>query len=267
MERYLSIGEMAKARGVNVQSLRYYEKLGILVPEYVNPQSGYRYYAPEQIMILDTIILCVDLGIPLKRLKDYVDDAGQLEFERLLEDGRQQAQEKMRKIETSLHTIDRTLQHVHAQKDYLGRQGHYSRFIFARAVLTLPCPQTPSGEVYEKTLNSLFDLAYEKGLKASFPHGIISHYEDGHFCEARMFLEVQPEESEWVECLPAGKYHCYQEKREIHTNPALVFAENLKQLGDAEIIVSSMSPSSYKYDEVVLEFQLLQTMQASAQEK
>ena len=37
MERYLSIGEMAKARGVNVQSLRYYEKLGILVPEYVNP--------------------------------------------------------------------------------------------------------------------------------------------------------------------------------------------------------------------------------------
>lgn len=267
MERYLSIGEVAKARGVNVQSLRYYEKLGILVPEYVNPQSGYRYYAPEQIMILDTIILCVDLGIPLKRLKEYVDDAGQLEFERLLEDGRRQAQEKMQKIEASLHTIDRTLQHVHAQKDYLGRQGYYTRPIFARTVLTLPCPQTPSGEVYEKTLSSLFALACDKGLQASFPHGIISHYEDGRFCGARMFLEVQPTDSEWVECLPAGDHCCYQEKREIHSDPAQVFAEQLQQQGNAEIIVSSMSPSSYKYDKVVLEFQLLLTEQAPAREQ
>ena len=66
MENLLSIGELAKIRNVNVQSLRYYEKLGILIPAYVNPESGYRYYSLEQIMILDTIILCVDLGIPLK---------------------------------------------------------------------------------------------------------------------------------------------------------------------------------------------------------
>lgn len=64
MENLLSIGEVAKIRNVNVQSLRYYEKLGILIPAYINPETGYRYYSLEQIMILDTIILCVDLGIP-----------------------------------------------------------------------------------------------------------------------------------------------------------------------------------------------------------
>lgn len=69
MENLLSIGEVAKIRNVNVQSLRYYEKLGILIPAYINPETGYRYYSLEQIMILDTIILCVDLGIPLKDLK------------------------------------------------------------------------------------------------------------------------------------------------------------------------------------------------------
>ncbi len=86
MQSYLSIGEVAKIRNIDVQSLRYYEKLGILIPAYVNPENGYRYYSLEQIMVLDTIILCIDLGIPLKKLKEYVDDSGQLEFERLLKD-------------------------------------------------------------------------------------------------------------------------------------------------------------------------------------
>ncbi len=84
MNNFLSIGELAKLRNVNVQSLRYYEKLGILIPAYINPKSGYRYYSLEQIMILDTIILCIDLGIPLKDLKNYVNADGELEFEYLL---------------------------------------------------------------------------------------------------------------------------------------------------------------------------------------
>lgn len=97
MQNLLSIGEVAKIRNVNVQSLRYYEKLGILVPAYINPETGYRYYSLEQIMILDTIILCVDLGIPLKDLKNYVDADDQLEFERLLRDGRKLATQKIKK--------------------------------------------------------------------------------------------------------------------------------------------------------------------------
>lgn len=118
MKQFLSIGEVAKARNVNVQSLRYYEKLGILIPAYTNPQNGYRYYTLEQIMILDTILLCIDLGIPLKELINYVDDNGQLQFERLLEDGQRLAKEKIQKIQENLHFIDHTLQHVHAQKAF-----------------------------------------------------------------------------------------------------------------------------------------------------
>ena len=109
MNQYLSIGEVAKARGVNVQSLRYYEKLGILVPAYINPENGYRYYSLEQIMILDTIILCVDLGIPLKNLKNYVDEDGQLKFEQLLQDGRQLARKKIQKIEEKINDLKERL--------------------------------------------------------------------------------------------------------------------------------------------------------------
>ena len=118
MNNFLSIGELAKLRNVNVQSLRYYEKLGILVPAYINPESGYRYYSLEQIMILDTIILCIDLGIPLKDLKNYVNTDGELEFEHLLKDGKKLAKEKIKKIESSIDSINRTLQHINAKKHF-----------------------------------------------------------------------------------------------------------------------------------------------------
>lgn len=256
MEQYLSIGEVAKARGVNVQSLRYYEKLGILVPAYINPQNGYRYYSLEQIMILDTIILCVELGIPLKNLKNYVDQDGQLKFEELLKDGKRLARKKIQTIEENLQSIDHTLMHVRAQKAFLGRTGYYTRYIFPRSIITAPCEQTPDARSYEKCLSSLFDTARQKNLRASFPHGIISYYREGQYTGSQMFLEVLAEESDAVKKIPEGNYLCFQEKREIHSNPAAIFADHLTGPYDAEILVSSMSPSSYKYDEVVLEFQL-----------
>lgn len=72
-----------------------------------------------------------------------------------------------------------------------------------------------------------------------------------------MFLEVLPAQHAQIELLPEGNYICFQEKREIHSDPAQVFSDQLAESYDADIIVSSMSPSSYKYDEVILEFQLL----------
>lgn len=256
MENLLSIGEVAKIRNVNVQSLRYYEKLGILIPAYINPETGYRYYSLEQIMILDTIILCVDLGIPLKDLKQYVDDDDQLEFERLLRDGRKLATQKIKKIESNLNSIDRTLQHIHAQKSFLGREGYYSRFIFERYIITTPCDPQISAKDYENKLSQLFDTAKEKSLQASFPHGVIFTYRNGQLSDTRMFLEVLPCHSDMVQKLVEGNYLCIQEPREAHFDPLTIFPPKLFDTESSTVICSCMSPTTYKYDKVVLEFQI-----------
>ncbi len=257
MENLLSIGELAKIRNVNVQSLRYYEKLGILIPAYVNPESGYRYYSLEQIMILDTIILCVDLGIPLKDLKRYVNSNGELEFEHLLNDGKRLANEKIKKMESSLDSINRTLQHITAQRDYLGKKGYYSRQIFTRYLITIPCKPQMDAKIYEDNLSRLFSLARKQNLQASFPHGIIAGYADGMFQQSVMFLEVLPTDTPAVRRLEAGTYLCYQEPREMHSDPLCIFPQKMTGKSSADIIISCMSPNTYKYDEVVLEFQML----------
>ncbi len=257
MENHLlSIGEMAKSRGIDVQSLRYYEKLGILLPVYVNPATGYRYYAPEQIMVLDTILLCIHLGIPLKELKNYVNAEGQLEFERLLKYGRELATEKIRKIKNGLASIDNTLQQINAQKSFLGQEGYYSRPIRKRYCLSVPCRPKMEPDVYEKKLSSLFHTAESLSLQASFPHGIISDYRYGTWTGSRMFLEVLPCDRDEIEILPEDSYLCFQEPREVHSAPESIFPETLRQREAAAVIVSCMSPNTYKYDAVTLEFQL-----------
>ena len=274
MGNLLSIGEVAKIRDINVQSLRYYEKLGILIPAYINPDSGYRYYTPDQIMILDTIILCIELGIPLKELKEYVGKDGQLEFERLLNYGRMLAKEKMQKIESNIDSIDRTLEYINAQRDFLGREGYYSRYIYERSIITIPSEIKMDAKTYERNLSKLFNVAKKFNLQASFPHGLIANYKNGEFKDSLMFLEVMPEYSahnsdksfidqeankstrQSVTILPARNYLCFQEPREVHSDPLSIFPKKLTGQENATIIISSMSPDTYKYDKVILEFQV-----------
>jgi DNA-binding transcriptional MerR regulator len=71
MKDYLSIGKVAKRKGVSIKSLRYYDEIGILKPAYVNQATNYRYYKEEQLFLIDAITLCIELGIPLKNLPGY----------------------------------------------------------------------------------------------------------------------------------------------------------------------------------------------------
>jgi DNA-binding transcriptional MerR regulator len=256
LENLLSIGEVAKIRGINVQSLRYYEKIGVLTPVYINPESGYRYYSLDQLMILDTILLCIEIGIPLKDLRDYVDESGQLEFERLLCDGRRLAKEKMQRIENHIDSIDYTLGHIRSQRNYFGRRGYYTRYNLERYILTTPCELYVDANTYEETLSRLFSMARDYNLQASFPHGIIVTYRDGKCISSELFLEILPHTGNDTRVIEEGNYRCYQELREVHSNSETIFPEQLMVPGEVTAIISTMSPDVYKYDQVVLEFQV-----------
>ncbi len=44
-----SIGELARRSGLTVSALRFYDGAGVLVPAWVDPSSGYRWYGPAQL--------------------------------------------------------------------------------------------------------------------------------------------------------------------------------------------------------------------------
>jgi DNA polymerase III sliding clamp (beta) subunit (PCNA family) len=60
-----SIGEMARDSGLGVSALRFYDRAGVLVPAWVDPGSGYRWYAPEQVDEARLLVRLRRAGMPL----------------------------------------------------------------------------------------------------------------------------------------------------------------------------------------------------------
>ncbi len=64
----LTIGQLAKAAGVNVQTIRFYERKGLLKPS-ARRASGYRLYDAESLKRLNFIIQAKGLGFSLAEAK------------------------------------------------------------------------------------------------------------------------------------------------------------------------------------------------------
>ena len=45
----LSIGEFSNICQVSTKTLRYYAEIGLILPDEINPENGYRYYSIEQL--------------------------------------------------------------------------------------------------------------------------------------------------------------------------------------------------------------------------
>jgi DNA-binding transcriptional MerR regulator len=60
---------------VSVRTLRYYDELGLLRPLWIDPETGYRWYAPDQLARLHRILALRDLGVALADIGRLLDDA------------------------------------------------------------------------------------------------------------------------------------------------------------------------------------------------
>lgn len=62
------IGEFSLIAQVSGRLLRYYDEIGLLSPEYTDPQTGYRYYSARQLPRLNRILVLKELGLGLDQI-------------------------------------------------------------------------------------------------------------------------------------------------------------------------------------------------------
>lgn len=74
MDDLLRIGAFARLANVTVKTLRFYADEGLLPPYYVDPRSGYRYYAAVQIPLLTKILNLREVGFALSEIADLLDN-------------------------------------------------------------------------------------------------------------------------------------------------------------------------------------------------
>lgn len=69
----MTIGELAHKAGVNVQTVRYYEREGLLPEAHRWPDSGYRDFDDDALLRLRFIRSAKDLGFTLREIKELIE--------------------------------------------------------------------------------------------------------------------------------------------------------------------------------------------------
>ena len=102
-----SIVEVSQLFHISVSSLRHYENIGLLTPEYISPDSGYRYYSTAQFEVLNTIRYLRALDMPLSEITDFLKNK---EISLIEEKLRQQKQAVLKK-QQELKRVERKIDH------------------------------------------------------------------------------------------------------------------------------------------------------------
>ncbi len=191
MEKYLSIGEVVAMKGVSHRALRHYDDLGILVPAYINPETKYRYYSKNQIIILDIIQLCVALGIPLKKFKNYTLEDGSIDAKQMIVDAKIKALQVQKEIEQKLYFLDSAFAQFNDVDNGMQQKQSYTKQIPQRYFLTTPAPENFGTHAdYWTKLTALYKTALEKGFALSVNQGLCFYVKDGR-PQVKYFMEIQ----------------------------------------------------------------------------
>ena len=72
---FLTLGQMARANNMTEKSLRFYQQKGLLEPELVDDETGFRYYGILQSTKIDLINQLQLIGMSLEEIRQLSDDA------------------------------------------------------------------------------------------------------------------------------------------------------------------------------------------------
>ena len=103
------IGEVARMFHLSVSSLRHYEKAGLLQPERVDTETGYRYYSVRQFECLNTIRYLRVLGMPLEQIADFLKNRDVEKIRSLLRQQKQEVAHRQRQLQIIERKIDNRL--------------------------------------------------------------------------------------------------------------------------------------------------------------
>lgn len=105
MKRY-TVGEVSRITGISRDMLRFYDKIGLVKPAYINRENKYRYYTYDQFWLFDIIQMCRDLDIPLKKIRIILESKDDKKVMQFLEEHQKEAIKRSQYFQRVADDID-----------------------------------------------------------------------------------------------------------------------------------------------------------------
>ena len=110
-----SIGEFARLGAVSVRTLRHYDEIGLLHPAKVDPNTGYRSYAADQLGQLNRIMALKDLGFSLEQTRKLISGITLEELRGMLALRRAQLEQALDEYTTRLRGVEARLRYIEGE--------------------------------------------------------------------------------------------------------------------------------------------------------
>jgi DNA-binding transcriptional MerR regulator len=123
MEEELSIQQAAQLTGLSIDTLRYYERIGLIEPVR-RASSGHRRYGQKELEWIDLLIHLKETGMPLAQMLHFAElrrqgPATSVERLRILEEHQRYLEQQMQKLEEHMAALQKKIAH---KKESLARE-------------------------------------------------------------------------------------------------------------------------------------------------
>ena len=208
MKKYFSIGEAAKAVQTTSETLRHYDRIGLVKPSKKDEWTKYRYYTEQDIVRLNTVraLQLMDLSLQeIKKVLEYDDLEKIVDF---LGQAEKKADEKITALQYSKSKIQL------AKADYeqkLQRQQKFNRTVLKdvpeRVILLSDTLEVPTldnlwnylGHFYDKVTPALKEQFSFEDLAGIYTENGVSRL----FAVCTRYVDI-----DGLMVLPKGKYLC-----------------------------------------------------------
>ena len=144
MKKFFSVGEAAKAVGMTAETLRHYDRIGLVSPCRTDEWTGYRYYTEQELARLKIVRALKSLDLPLEEIGRMLASADLGETVRFLREAERSADEKIAELNEMKERIARARRFYEGKSSEVRREGFYTQHLAQRTILLADRPIAPT---------------------------------------------------------------------------------------------------------------------------
>lgn len=216
MKEKFTIGETATLLGISTQTLRYYDKIGLLSPGYTDEVTGYRYYYYNQFHYIDRIRYLQSFGMQLEDIRKIIHSGSVELLLPYLRKKKEEAIQELKETEERIKDIEWYIDYFTYINKSENPDNLYKIQKEERYILSVPCyykEQLPQMEIRLAAAKSKNEYASEKfrrqyGYKLDVEALLKKEFYPREYF---VYFREKPDLDESLyDVIPAGEYLCFQ---------------------------------------------------------
>lgn len=183
----LKIGDFSRLGRVTIKTLRYWDEIGLLKPDFVNQDNGYRFYSPAKLAVVHQIQQMKELGLYLEDIADVLRKGREKNrWIGLLLSRKESLIEELQLCQTTITKIDQMIQLAETEETMSSIEIRELPEVIVASMRTT----IPSYNALFSVVPPMGDIMRKQGAVCRKPEYCFNIYHDGEYRENNIDVEI-----------------------------------------------------------------------------